>query len=175
MTIGDTISSFSDFTGGGYTVRSPLSSYGTDKKLYMYQTVGSYYQHKIIAPINSSLYHITYGSLQSLPDSKLMIQRDYNYTLPGSSVDINLNGEISWSGYQNNGLKRSGTLIFEFMDSSEKDTVLNIFKYGKGCLPMWFIDDITDESTWMLLSLRTLRITEPYVDYFTAEISWEEF
>ena len=153
------ISSFYDFTGGSYTLRTPLATFGSgNMTIKEYQTVGSYYQHKISAPINSEFNHLCYGILQPLPDSKLRIERDYNFTLPGSSVDINLNGKISYSGFQNNGIKRAGTLTFEYMSSSEKDTLLNIYKLGKGCLPLWWIEDTSNTDTWMQLSLRTMKL-----------------
>ena len=166
--------SLGEYNGSSYITKTPTGIYGTTKKLYLYYR--SYNpMHQVSTTNGTIVNHIMYGKWIVLPDSKFRIERNFAYSYQGSEVNINLNGGITFDGIANNGVKRQGTLSFEYLTPAEKDLIVDIYNKGRGCLPLWFIDDIYDENSWILCSWKTLKLTEPFAAYFNIDISLVEF
>jgi hypothetical protein len=159
-------------TKGTYIKRTEVATYGIYKRLTLYNQTDDL-SHRITA--SGQLIHLTYGILHQLPEGKMLTTRSTVLKYEKSEVKFNLSGNLSYDGIMNNGPRSSFTLAFEYLSDIEKDKLVDIFKTGRGVLPMWFIDDLNDEATWKLIRMVTMGIKEPYAGYYSVSIEVKEF
>ena len=173
---------YGDGTSGGggtyiYAGGSPIT--GRTKTFAEYigtETSYQYFRFTIgPAPLDQEIIHLCHGIVYDLPDGYRVQDQNFNYKYSNSIVRTNLVGNIYWDGFQNNSIKKSHALMFEYLNSTQKDMLLNIFQLGKGGLPVWFIDDETDNDTWMFVGMTTMTVSEPYVEYFNVTINLVEY
>ena len=144
--------------------------------LAVYSSQGAYYDYRIsiINATNDRIQQLMHGILYDLPVNYLET-RDYTYVYPQSRTFNNLLGAIKFDGLDNPGLKRTHTAIFSDMNSTDRNTLITIFTLGKSGLPILWVNDTSDDSTWMVAGMKSLTITEPYVEAYSAELEMEEF
>ncbi|BDQ01951.1 MAG: hypothetical protein KatS3mg036_0505 [Ignavibacterium sp.] len=148
--------------------------YGLNKKLIIYSNQGSNYYRINPTGVDLRLKNLSFGRLYSLPsDFRLEIQSTtHKYEL--SKVYFNLLGQTKYDGFANQGLRKSYTLEFNFITEAEKQNLIQVFTLGKGCLPMWLIEDLNNSESWIFGIFRGLTYMEPYAGYFNVSISIQE-
>jgi hypothetical protein len=151
------------------------SAYGTNKKLVVYSNQGSLFYRINPIGVDVDLKQMSFGRLYNLPNSARLENRTHSYKYELSEIYFNLLGEKRYSGFENQGMRRSHNLDFEYLSETDKNTLIDIFTLGRGCLPVWYIDDPNDATSWMLVKLKELNYSEPYAGYFNVSISMEEF
>lgn len=120
-------------------------------------------------------YNITAGILVELPNYKQKATKSIARKYVSSGYDNSVVGRPLWKGMLDNNLRRNFTLQFEFLTPDQRNTVLRIFKRGNGALPMWYIPDLTDNTTWVYCSLPSMSVSEPYAEYFNVDLKVEEY
>lgn len=168
---------YSSATGLSY--ENYYGSTGTDKflKIFPAESTTDYKYFRIDITGTTSAHnvnHICHGYVFELPETFRNVDQSFDYRYPLSEVSVNLKGKIYFDGWQTNGLKQDHTLQFEWLNSTEKNKLIDMFQLGKGGLPVWFIEDETDVNTWKLVAMKTLTISEPYTQYFKVEITLRE-
>lgn len=155
-----------------------LATYGSQGlSLYRYvQNTGErFYRISHNSEGTENFQNITLGTLIDMPDGFLKQDKQYDYNYNGSSVSSNLTGKIRYDGWENGGTRRNTQIVYEYLSPEEKDKLIEVFKLGKGVMPVWFIEDETDSNTWMMISMTSMFIAEPSADYFNVSINVEEF
>jgi len=168
-------------TGGGgqyiYAGASPIT--GTTKTLAIYNGTEVSYQYFRFtvapAPLDQEVTTLTHGIVYDMPDTYRIEDYSTGYEYRKSRVYTNLLGTIYWDGLQNNLVKRTHVLEFQYLNEAQKDELIAIFELGKGILPVWFIDDTSDNDTWMYCAMKTASVTEEVVDYYTVILNLEEY
>lgn len=169
---------YGDSTSGTSYFYPTTSTTGKTKSFAQYSTADTSYKYYRIRCQHTSsqrFQNITHGYVYDLPDGYRIEDQNFNYTYKNSIVKTNLVGNIYWDGLQNNSIKKSHALTFEYLTSTQKETLLDIFKLGRGGLPVWFIEDETDNNTWMYAGMKTMTVSEPYVDYYKVTINLVEY
>ena len=115
------------------------------------------------------------GRLWDLPTAYQTYDRSYDNVYDNSSVFSNPLGEAKYRGQLNSNIKRTITLEWRYLPTSDKDDLLNIFKRGKGGLPIWYFDDTSDTGFWIFGAMKTLTLTEPAAGAFNITIQLAEF
>lgn len=158
-----------------YAGGSPIT--GTTKSLIIYSgdTEYQYYRFWVDPTNNQRLQILTHGIVYDTPDNYRIEEKTFNYKYHNSMVYDNLLGNVYYDGLQNNGIKKTHELNFEYVNNTDKGQLLSIFQLGKGGLPVWFLDDLTDNETWMYCGINSMKISEPYAGYFTINLNLMEY
>lgn len=158
-----------------FTAATALS--GLTKSIIIYPADNQFQYYRIlISPISSQrIQSLMHGIIYDLPDGYRLSNREYGYKYSGSIIKTNLVGNIFFDGVQNNGVKRSHTLSYEYLSETDKDFLLDIFKLGKGGLPMLFADDVFDNRTWMIIGIKSMSVTEKYAGYYDITLNIQEY
>lgn len=151
------------------------SSYGIFKRLIVYSNQGSLYYRIKPTGADIDLIKVNFGRLIQIPENFRVRFQSKNLKYENSTVYNNLLGQIRYDGFENNGIQASYKLEFNYLDEQDRDLLVEIFKLGKGCLPLWFIEDVQDEESWALVEFKELQYEEPAPGYFNISISVEGF
>jgi hypothetical protein len=143
--------------------------------VYSNDTAYNYYRISITPASQQKIQMLMHGVLNTLPDGYRLSERDYSYKYNYSSVKINLVGNVYYDGLQNNGVKRTHTLSYEYLSEVDMLNLLDYFKLGKGGLPMYFVDDENNPDSWMLCGITSMNVTEKYAGYFNATLNIFEY
>lgn len=119
---------------------------------------------------NIRFYECMFGLDLPLPEGYLVEQRSYKIVNPGAKVFNKFQGTLDKT-YLSSFNGRNFSLEFEALTSVNCKYVLDIFKYGYGVLPMLFIEDTTDTSTWRKVILVSAKVTEPVSGAFNVTIN----
>lgn len=150
------------------------ASYGDTLQLREYANNPGerYFRLDLNSVSTEEIKNIIYGRVYNLPEGRLedneMVSSYYK-----SKVFSTLDGTVKYSGVLTH-IRNKTSINFEYLNSTDKDMLLNIYLYSKGTLPVWFIEDSSDESTWMQVMMKTINIREPFAGYFKVSISMEE-
>ena len=158
------------------TVMNISASYGDYLQLREYSNNPgeNYFRVSLGSGSTEEIRAIVYGRTYDLPSGNTRLEaQSESYKYFKSKTYVNLAGIVKYSGLQTH-LRRKHKLRFEYLNSTDKDMLLSIFLASKGSLPVWFIDDEADESTWRFVILKEMIIKEPHAGYFSVEISMEE-
>jgi len=169
---------YGDGTNGGTYIYPENAITGVTKCFAIYSSTDTayrYYRVRLTAAESQRFQIITHGYVYDVPDGYRLMPLDTSYTYRNSVVRANLVGIIYLDGLENNKIKRQHTLQLDYMNSTQKTMLLDIFKLGKGGLPMWFIDDENDKNTWIFAKMVSMTVVEDYVEYYKITINMEEY
>lgn len=119
-------------------------------------------------------YNLVYGMIYDLPDGQQLEGRTFTYEYPDSTGFTKLLGGVTHSGYSNNGPKRATTLSWKYLTEAQKDELIEMFKLGRGGLPVMYFPDTADKTTWMYCVMKTLTLEETHTKYYTISIDLQE-
>jgi len=122
---------------------------------------------------NIRVYNCMFGLEFDLPDGYLVEQRSYNVQDNGSTIYTKYYGQFDRSYFSGNPTKQFN-LEFDSLPVNKANVIMNIFRYGYGCLPVLFVEDTSDNSTWRKIILTDLSYTEPSNCMFNIKISCKE-
>lgn len=158
-----------------YAGSSPITGITKSLVIYPGSTSYQYYRYWVTPTSNQRIQMLTHGILYDVPDNYRLESKSFEYSYRGSEVYENLLGTIYYDGVQNNYLKKTHTLEFQYLNETDKNTLLTIFQLGKGGLPIWFIDDTSDNTSWIFCGMKTMQVSEPYINYFNVTIKLVEY
>jgi len=177
-------SSFSDYTIStlygdgvnsgsyiGFTSGSEVESIAIFNQKNLYKYFKFYIQNSLNN--NNKLQSMMNGLYITLPDSAE--DYDVDYTYHGHEVTKTQFGNVRFSGWQNSGNRRKKAMKFEYITATQKDMLVKIFELSKGGLPLLYVDDETNNSTWMQCYMGTLTVTEPIAEAFSVTFDLEEY
>jgi len=150
---------------------------GRIRALAEYPSQSSYYNYSISCSSASddSIQGLMHGLLYSLPDNNQSEVQSYTLQYPKSRVYNNLIGGVKFDGLSTPGYKRQVTAKWNEVSSTQRDTMVTIFTLGKGGLPVLFVNDVTDANSFYVVGMKSLTVTEPYVEAFNVSLLMEEF
>jgi hypothetical protein len=121
------------------------------------------------------MYVFMHGILMNLPNGYMIEDKTTEYRYPKSSTDRNLLGDITFDGVQNTGYQRSFNLEFQYLPSSSMSELVDMYKLGKGGLPVLFVEDSADVSTWIICGMKNLSVKEIVAGGFNVSFELQEF
>jgi len=118
-------------------------------------------------------FEMMHGWLIDLPDPIEAYEIQNNYF--GSKITTTTFGNTKFSGWHNYN-RKTIQLNFEFLTNSQKNLIVKIFELSKGGLPILFIEDEEDKSTWFIGFIKSpLTLSEPIAEAFNIEMQIEEY
>jgi hypothetical protein len=129
------------------------------------QSSGSNAQYKI--------FNLMAGILVTLPD-KLVVERAATDTWSGGEVSGAPFGQQRWNGLTTSGKRTTRTLHFEGLSETERALIVNILKYGRGCIPVLLCEDLANKTTWLQAILTHATESEPNADLYNLDLTAEE-
>lgn len=144
--------------------------------LASYSSQGSYFDYRfsITNATNDRIQSLMHGVLYDMPGN-YSEEREVAYEYPKSKTYSNLLGNIRFDGLSTPGIKRKHTVIFNEVNSTDRDLLITIYTLGKGGAPILWVGDTSNDSTWMVCGMKELVVTEPYVDAYNLSLTLEEF
>ncbi len=170
----DVLSYYGDYAGTASNDTDVLLSGGLtlayDRKRTVFVTEGidtSRYQLTLFGTngstgngYNIKLYECMFGLIFDLPDGYYVEQMPQSVRDEGSSFFNKHFGGID-RYYLCDNQARDFTLEFENVNNADMSVLLNIFRYGYGCLPVLFMYDTADNATWRKIIMKNLTYSEP--------------
>lgn len=160
---------------------SGIEYFGRRRTIFVTEGIDtSTYQQIFFGSVNAitggydiRLYNCMFGLEFDLPPGYLIESRSYNVIDTGSQIYNKHYGPIDRS-YLAGNQSRDFTLEFDSLGKDDANVVFNIFRYGYGCLPVLFVEDTSDVSTWRRIIMTDLKYTEPVTCSYNMSISCKE-
>lgn len=119
------------------------------------------------------VYNCMFGLEFDLPDGYLVESRKYSVIDNGSTIYNKNYGPVDRSYYAGN-QTRDFVLEFDSLTKADANVIMNIYRYGYGCLPVLFVEDTSDNKTWRKVIMTELKYTEPNNCRFNISINCKE-
>lgn len=119
------------------------------------------------------LYEIMIGYQVSLPTGYLREDRQTSHKFYGGSQSVSRFGNSMRTGQFSQTPRRSFELSFEDLTRTYRDQLVGCFQYSRGVIPMMYIEDSDDKTTWKKVLMTGVQETAD-AEAFSLVIGFEE-
>jgi hypothetical protein len=129
------------------------------------QYTGAYQRIGITAtagvPVSTpTVYEFMIGHIVSAPDGFIRRDRQEDIMHFGGRVGTTRFGNSTWSGVYSNRPRKHFELVMQALRVDTRNQMRDMFRYGRGCYPILFVEDSDDVRTWKKIKILSKQEVE---------------